>query len=112
MWYVKMYFSGDKEFFEYDSFGMQGYPVEPKVFPFLESLLSFQELDSEELAPELERICEDLRTIFDRPWFLKDEDYYCTMSMGVVCFPTDGNNIDDLNRKANIALSTAKISKS
>ena len=46
MWYVKMYFSGDKELFEYNSFGMQGYPVEPKVFPFLESLLSFQELDS------------------------------------------------------------------
>lgn len=59
MWYVKMYFSGDKEFFEYNSFGMQGYPVEPKVFPFLESLLSFQELDSEELAPELERVCDN-----------------------------------------------------
>ena len=56
MWYVKMYFSGDKEFFEYDSFGMQGYPVEPKVFPFLESLLSFQELDSEEFVPALERV--------------------------------------------------------
>ena len=59
MWYVKMYFSGDKELFEYNSFGMQGYPVEPKVFPFLESLLSFQELDSEELAPELERVCDN-----------------------------------------------------
>ena len=59
MWYVKMYFSGDKEFFEYDSFGMQGYPVEPKVFPFLESLLSFQELDSEEYVPVLERISDN-----------------------------------------------------
>lgn len=56
MWYVKMYFSGDKEFFEYDSFGTQGYPVEPKEFPFLESLLSFQELDSKEVAPTLKRI--------------------------------------------------------
>ena len=56
MWYVKMYFSGDKEFIEYDSFGMQGYPVEPKVFPFLESLLSFQELDCEEFVPALERV--------------------------------------------------------
>ena len=59
MWYVKMYFSGDKEFFEYDSFGMQGYPVEPKVFPFLESLLSFQELDSEEYVPVLKRISDN-----------------------------------------------------
>ena len=61
-----------------------------------------------EAYKELSRICKDLREIFNRPWFLKDEDYYCTMSMGVACFPTDGNNIDELTRKANIALSTAK----
>ena len=24
MWYAKMYFSGEKEFFENDAFGMQG----------------------------------------------------------------------------------------
>lgn len=57
---------------------------------------------------ELSRICKDLRGIFERPWFLKNQDYYCTMSMGVVCFPTDGNNADDLSRKVNIALKTAK----
>ena len=57
---------------------------------------------------ELSRICKDLRAIFDRPWFLKGEDYYCTMSMGVVCFPTDGNTVDDLIRKADMALLTAK----
>lgn len=57
---------------------------------------------------ELSRICKDLREIFNRPLFLKDEDYYCTMSMGVVCFPTDGNNVEELNRKVDIALSTAK----
>lgn len=57
---------------------------------------------------ELSRICKDLREIFNRPWFLKDEDYYCTMSMGVVCFPTDGNNVEELNRKVDIALTTAK----
>lgn len=57
---------------------------------------------------ELSRICKDLRAIFERPWFLKNEDYYCTMSMGVVCFPTDGNNVEDLNRKVDMALTTAK----
>ena len=57
---------------------------------------------------ELSHICKDLREIFNRPWFLKNEDYYCTMSMGVVCFPTDGNNVEDLIRKVDIALSTAK----
>ncbi len=61
-----------------------------------------------EAYKELSRICKDLREIFERPWFLKNEDYYCTMSMGVVCFPTDGNNVDDLTRKVDMALQMAK----
>ena len=28
MWYAKMYFSGEKEFFENDAFGMQGAAVQ------------------------------------------------------------------------------------
>ena len=59
LWYVKMYFSGDKEIFEYDPLGMQGYPAERREFPFLESLLSFQELNYEELAPALSEICDN-----------------------------------------------------
>ena len=61
-----------------------------------------------DMYKELSRICKDLRAIFERPWFLKNEDYYCTMSMGVVCFPTDGNSVDDLTRKVGMALQTAK----
>lgn len=57
---------------------------------------------------ELSRICKDLREVFERPWFLKTQDFYCTMSMGVVCFPTDGNTVEDLNRKADMALASAK----
>ncbi len=57
---------------------------------------------------ELSRICRDLREIFEKPWFLKGADYYCTMSMGVVCFPTDGNTVEDLTRKSDMALRTAK----
>ena len=56
LWYVKMYFSGDKEIFEYDPLGMQGYPAERREFPFLESLLSFQELDCTEVTPMLQSI--------------------------------------------------------
>ena len=61
-----------------------------------------------DMYKELSRICRDLRAIFERPWFLKNEDYYCTMSMGVVCFPTDGNSVDDLTRKVGMALQAAK----
>ncbi len=56
----------------------------------------------------LPHIIEEIRTIFTRPWLLKDADYYCTMSMGVVCFPTDGDTVDELIRKADIAMYGAK----
>jgi hypothetical protein len=56
MWYAKMYFSGDREIFEYDAAGIQGAPMTRKELPFLESLLSFQELDCGEFVPALERI--------------------------------------------------------
>ena len=56
MWYAKMYFSGEKEFFENDAFGMQGLPSKQLELPFLESLLTFLELDEKEITPMLERI--------------------------------------------------------
>ena len=45
MWYAKMYFSGEKEYFENDAFGMQALPSKQLELPFLESLLTFLELD-------------------------------------------------------------------
>ena len=58
--------------------------------------------------PEMDRIVRDVTSIFSNPWFLKGEDYYCTMSMGIVCFPSDGNTVEDLIRKADMALLAAK----
>lgn len=57
---------------------------------------------------ELGRICREIREVFQRPWFLREEDYYCTISMGIVCFPMDGNTVDELTRKVDVALQTAK----
>ena len=54
MWYAKMYFSEDREIFQYDSLGTQGVPAVQKEFPFLESLLSFQELDCADVTPMLQ----------------------------------------------------------
>ena len=54
MWYAKMYFSEGREIFQYDSLGTQGVPDVQKEFPFLESLLSFQELDCAEVTPMLQ----------------------------------------------------------
>ena len=53
-------------------------------------------------------IVEDIKQIFAKPWFLKDTDYYCTMSMGIVTFPDMGDSVVDLIKKADIAMYEAK----
>ena len=57
---------------------------------------------------EYERIVEDIKAIFAKPWFLKDGNYYCTMSMGIVTFPDEGESVADLIKKADIAMYEAK----
>lgn len=56
MWYAKMYFSEKKEFFQYDPAGIQGAPSTCLELPFLESLLSFLEMDCDALMPVLQKI--------------------------------------------------------
>ena len=53
MWYVKMYFSEKRELFQCDASGIQGVPSVDREFPFLESLLTFLEMDCGELTPIL-----------------------------------------------------------
>ena len=55
-----------------------------------------------------EEILEGVVAIFSKPWSLKGAEYYCTMSMGVVRFPSDGTTVEDIIRKADIALLEAK----
>lgn len=56
------------------------------------------------------QILDEIKDIFSRPWFLKGADYYCTMSMGIVTFPDDGDSVQELIKKADIALYEAKKS--
>ena len=58
MWYVKMYFSEKREFFQCDASGIQGVPSVYRELPFLESLLTFLEMDCRELTPALQRIAD------------------------------------------------------
>ncbi len=53
-------------------------------------------------------IIEEVKEIFSKAWFLGDADYYCTMSMGIVTFPDCGSNVQDLIKKADIAMYEAK----
>ena len=53
-------------------------------------------------------IVEGIQDIFNKPWYLKDADYYCTMSMGIVEFPDSGESVQELIKKADIAMYEAK----
>ena len=59
---------------------------------------------------KFEEIIENIRVVFNKPWFLKGADYYCTSSIGVVTFPDEGETVQDLIRKADIAMYSAKKS--
>jgi len=59
---------------------------------------------------KLNDIISGVEEIFSHPWYLKGSDYYCTMSMGVCQFPGDADTVEDVIRKADVALSEAKKS--
>lgn len=58
----------------------------------------------------IKAIINKIKDVFSKPWFLKDGDYYCTMSMGVCSFPENGNDVQELIRKADIVMYEAKRS--
>ncbi|MCR5272344.1 MAG: bifunctional diguanylate cyclase/phosphodiesterase [Lachnospiraceae bacterium] len=58
--------------------------------------------------PYLSNILLKIKNLFDDPWMVGGKQYYCYMNMGVAIYPTDGNNAEELMRKADIALFEAK----
>ncbi|MCI9332953.1 MAG: hypothetical protein HFG05_12440 [Oscillibacter sp.] len=64
MWTFKIFFQDDGEFFEYDPFGMEGVTGTEKALPFLESLLSFLELDSTDWEALVQQAASDLEQFF------------------------------------------------
>lgn len=55
-------------------------------------------------------ILNSVEQLFKDPWYLNGTEYYCTMSMGIVCYPEDGTDVNDLIKKADIAMYDAKKS--
>lgn len=58
MYTYKMHFTRDQEIFMYDAFGYQGPAATQKKYPYLESLLSFLELDITEVNLQIQEIAE------------------------------------------------------
>lgn len=56
----------------------------------------------------LDRVVSSIKEIFTRPWFLKNSDYYCTMSMGIVDFQSTEEAVHELIKKADIAMYESK----
>jgi len=58
--------------------------------------------------PRLSDILLKIKRTFDRPWFLKNSEYYCYMNMGIALFPVNGRTVEDIMKKADIALFESK----
>lgn len=58
----------------------------------------------------MDAIIYNITELFQKPWYLMDTEYYCTMSMGIVTFPTSGTDVNELIKKADIAMYEAKKS--
>ena len=63
---------------------------------------------SPEVFEDEERIIKDIYAVFARPWFLKDADYYCGMSMGRVRFPDDADDVQEIIKHADVAMYAKK----
>ena len=61
-----------------------------------------------DMFSELERIANKVKDMFNKPWYLMETEYFCTMSMGIVTFPDAGDSVADLIKKADIAMYEAK----
>lgn len=57
-----------------------------------------------------QEIINSIQNMFSNPWLLNDSEYYCTMSMGIVAFPENGDDVNELIKKADIAMYAAKKS--
>jgi diguanylate cyclase (GGDEF)-like protein len=64
------------------------------------------------IPPELfqiwEKTVKDIIALFNKPWYLMETEYFCTMSMGVSFFPDNGTDVNEVIKLADIAMYEAK----
>lgn len=57
---------------------------------------------------ELDGIASEIMDIFNEPINLQGNDFFVTASMGIAIYPTDGDNMDELTKNAEITMYEAK----
>ena len=53
-----------------------------------------------DMFSELERIANKVKDMFNKPWYLMETEYFCTMSMGIAVFPDDSKDVHEIIRLA------------
>ncbi|GAA0751122.1 hypothetical protein GCM10010203_09480 [Actinomadura yumaensis] len=60
------------------------------------------------IHPNIEQYCQNILQALNAPFYIDEQEYFITASIGVACFPEHGRQIDHLNNHAEQALSEAK----
>ena len=63
-----------------------------------------------ELYDELGKMVAYIKTLFNKPWYLMETEYFCTMSMGIAVFPDNSVDVHEITRMADVAMYEAQRS--
>lgn len=63
-----------------------------------------------ELYDELGKMVAYIKTLFNKPWYLMETEYFCAMSMGIAVFPDNSVDVHEITRMADVAMYEAKRS--
>ena len=63
-----------------------------------------------ELFGDMDKIITNITSLFNKPWYLMETEYFCTMSMGIAFFPDNSVDVHEITRMADVAMYAAKRS--
>lgn len=63
-----------------------------------------------EIFGDINNIIGNITALFNKPWYLMETEYFCTMSMGVAVFPDNSVDVHEITRMEDVAMYEAKRS--
>lgn len=63
-----------------------------------------------EIYNDINKVIANIKNIFNKPWYLMETEYFCTMSMGIAVFPDNSVDVHEITRMADVAMYEAKRS--